>query len=450
MAKVTPVLWTHKPNLVGHAPIRLRFSDARRDLYASLGVAVHPRHWNAKTLRVRKSHPDAEDINALIVSRLAAAGKAQLALLNTDQAVTAESLQAALAPAGKRGRPACFLRYVEEFLDDLETAGKIARVRRERVVVGKLRAYAAPRGGALPFEALTPALLRGFEGYLVGKKENKASTVHANLGTVKNHYRRAIREGVVARESDPFHAYTPPQVERTERAKLSDKELAAIEALDLGERGPGGSMLSRVRDVFLFALYASGTRFGDVARLRRRNVVEEDGALRLGFTAGKTGKRSGLLLPEPAVAVLAPYLVGVDGEAKGPDNFLFPILDAGPSGKPYDLSTPKGEHAAVSSQNAVHNKYLKEIARRAGIQCVLTMHVARHSFADLARRRGWSVYDISKALRHSSLSVTERYLAGSDPDAMDALIKTLFLLPASDVVQSPAQATCPDDDRTPR
>lgn len=426
MAKVTPVLWTHKLNRDGHAPIRLRFSDTRRDLYASIGVAVHPRHWNAAALRVRRSHPDYEEINALIVGRLAVAEKARLALLNGGQTVTAEALKSAVAPTGTRGRPSCFLLYVETFLDDLEAAGKIARVRRERVVVGKLRAYATPRGGKLPFDALTPAFLRGFEGYLVAKKGNKASTVHANLGTVKNHYRRAIREGLVSRESDPFHAYTLPQVERPERAKLSDAELAAIESLDLGERGPNGTLLARVRDTFLFALYASGTRFGDVARLRRRDITEEDGGLRLGFTAGKTGKRSGVLLPEPAVAVLAPYLVHADGTPKAPDDFLFPILSTGPAGKPYDLATPKGMHAAVSSQNTVHNKYLKEIARLAEVRCTLTMHVARHSFADLARRRGWSLYDISKALRHSSVVMTERYLAASDSDALDEEIRKLF------------------------
>ena len=72
MAKVTPVLWEHKLNKDGHAPIRLRFSDARRDLYASLGVAVHPRHWNDRQRRVRKSHDDADEINAL--DRRAAGG----------------------------------------------------------------------------------------------------------------------------------------------------------------------------------------------------------------------------------------------------------------------------------------------------------------------------------------------------------------------------------------
>jgi len=426
VAKVTPILWTHKRRKDGTAPLRLRFSDTHRDLYASLRVAVHPRHWNERQRRVRKSHPDADEINELIAGKLAAAEKIRLGLLSSGEAVTAEALKRALSPSGASGGPRCFLRYVDTFLDELAVSGKVARVRRERVVVGKLRDYATPRGGTLPFETITPAFLRGFEGYLVGKKGNKASTVHANVGTIKNHYRRAIREGIVPRESDPFFAYTPPRIEQAERAKLSDKELAAIETLDLGACGPSGALIARVRDAFLFSLYAAGARFADVARLRRENVVKDEEALRLSYAAGKTGKRTSVLLPEPAVAVLAPYLIGADGSPKAENDLLFPILDARPNGRAYDLTTPEGEHSAISSQNALHNKYLKEIAKLAGVRCNLSFHVARHSFADLARRRGWSVYDIKQALRHSSLAVTERYLAGSDSDALDVQVAKLF------------------------
>ena len=424
MAKASVVLWTHKTNADGHHPVWLRFCDARRTLYASLGVSVHPRFWNGRQRRVRKGHPHADRINELIRKRVEAAEDERLRLLTAGEPVTAERLKAALAPAPAEAGPGCFLRYVEAFLDTLARSGKVAREKRERVVVGKLRAFSAPAGGPLPFGKLTPAFLRDFEAHLVSEHKNTASTVHANMGVVKNHFRRAIREGVVPRESDPFHAYVPPRIERTERPKLSDKELAAIETLDLGRGGPDGPLVARVRDYFLFSLYAAGVRFGDVARFRRSAVVEDGDSVRLAYTAGKTGKRAGVMLPEPAVRILRPYLVGADGKPKGPEDFLFPILDG------YDLSTPRKEHAAVSAQNALANKYLKRVAERAGVRCNLSFHVARHSFADLARRRGWNVYDISKALRHSSLAVTERYLAGDDSAALDAKVTALFDKPA--------------------
>ena len=175
--------------------------------------------------------------------------------------------------------------------------------------------------------------------------------------------------------------------------------MAAIEALDLGARGPDGSLMARVRDAFLFSLYAAGVRFGDVARLRRRNVVEDDGVLRLSYAAGKTGKRTSVLLLEPAVAVLAPYLVREDGPQR---TGRLPVPDPGraPQRRPYDLTTPEGEYAAVSSQNALHNKYLKEIAELAGsgATCRSTSPGTRSRISPAAD--GWSIYQIKQALQH--------------------------------------------------
>ena len=52
----------------------------------------------------------------------------------------------------------------------------------------------------------------------------------------------------------------------------------------------------------------------------------------------------------------------------------------------------------------------------------------RHAeaFADLARVRGIDLHTISKALGHSSLTVTENYLKGFDQDAIDGAMDELF------------------------
>jgi integrase len=52
--------------------------------------------------------------------------------------------------------------------------------------------------------------------------------------------------------------------------------------------------------------------------------------------------------------------------------------------------------------------------------------MARHSFADRARRAGWSLHTIKDALGHATLAVTERYLAGFDAEVLDARMRELF------------------------
>ena len=227
------------------------------------------------------------------------------------------------------------------------------------------------------------------------------------------------------RDADPFFSYSPPRAKRPERHKLTEAELGRIERLDLGARGPAGPLLSRVRDYFLFSLYTAGMRFADVARLRCENIAEvvtEDGerVWRLTYTMGKTGKRATVKLIPQAQRIALLYLDRGDGRPKPADAFLFPMLEKG------ETADPKTEWDAIGKQNALVNKYLRKLAEKAEVKGRLSFHVARHSFADLARRRGWDVYAISKALAHSGLAITERYLAGFDGELVDKKMDELF------------------------
>ena len=416
MARYTPVLWKHKPQPNGHYPIWLRFSDRHRTLYASLSVAIHPRFWNEAKNEVRKGHPHAENINSLIQARLSDVEAERLRLLRERKPVTAEALKAAVAPAGVTAQ-SCFIAYAREKLAEVERHGNINRFKKEGAVLNKLEAFA---GTPLPFDRLTPAFLRKFEGHLIEELGNKASTVQSNLSTLRAHYRRAMRDEVIPREADPFVVYSPPKAERPERQRLTEAELARIERLELGGTGPAAPMIARVRDAFLFSLFCAGIRFGDVATMKVHNLTEEAGGLRLSYRMSKTKKRATLRLIPQAERIARVYMMTEEDKPKGADDFLFPMLQR------YDLTSPRKLANAISAQNALANKYLKKIAAQARVEGTVSFHIARHSFADLARKRGWGIYEISKALAHSGLDITERYLAGFDDELVDSKMSTLF------------------------
>ena len=421
MAAYRPVLWKHKRQSDGHCPIWLRFEGGGRTLYASLGVNIHPRHWNEKRAEVRKGHPQSEGINSLIQARLSCVEAERLRLLREGEPVTAEALKAAVAPADNTVK-SCFLDYAREKLVEVERRGNISRVKKEGTVMNKLEAFA---GSPLPFERITPAFLRIYESHLIEKLGNKASTVQSNVGIIRAHYRRAVREEIIPRELDPFVVYQPPRAEKPHRHKLTADELARIEKLRLGQSGPSASLIARVRDAFLFSVYCAGVRFGDMATMKVGNITEETDAegntrLRLSYRMSKTKKRATLRLIPQAERIARAYMTDEDGREKGSDDFLLPMLQR------YDLSTPRKRLNAISAQNTLHNKYLKMIAEKAEVKGILSFHVSRHSFADLARKRGWGVYEISKALAHSGLAITERYLAGFDDELVDSKMSTLF------------------------
>ena len=301
--------------------------------------------------------------------------------------------------------------FADRHVQDLEKRGNIGRQRRLKATLGKLRGFA---GEPLYFDRLTVRLLRDFETHCLVKLGNRQSTVATNLSDVRAIINKAVAEGVIEHGDNPFLRFTITQGETPERTKLTPQEVQAIEALNLDE----GSLIWHVRNYFLFAFYAAGVRFSDLAMMTQGRIVEGENGVpdRLVYRMGKTGKRQSIKITLPASRILAHYLA----EDKDTEAFVFPMLDG------YDLSTPRKRYNARSSQNTLVNKYLKKIAEMAGIDKPLSTHIARHSFADLARSAGWSIYDISKALRHASVEMTQRYLKAFDSVALDNRMEELF------------------------
>ncbi len=79
----------------------------------------------------------------------------------------------------------------------------------------------------------------------------------------------------------------------------------------------------------------------------------------------------------------------------------------------------------LQSMNALARTYVRQLAEREGASYV-GFHGARHSFADVLRQNGASVHTISKALGHSSIAVTEAYLAAFDRADVEAEMRNAF------------------------
>lgn len=407
MARVTPILYTHRSNARNESPVYIRIADAGKTRYISLKEYLPPHLWDQGKGAVRRGHPRAAEINKLIADRVAQAYDLVYRLKAEGVAATADHLKEVLSPRDTPKRTTSdFFAFADEVVTALDGRGQVYTSKRYKSICKKLRGYT---GEPFPFAALTPSLLRSYETHLVTHYANGPTTVVTNFNAIRTIYYRAIREGLAEQGTNPFFLFSPRRPQRPERGKLSLEEVAAIEALDL----PTGSPLWHVRNYFLFSFYCAGVRFGDVATLRWGSV--KDG--RLEYMMSKTGTKKSIVLLPQASAIVDRYrpIAGTSDTA-----LVFPLI------RERNTLTPRRLVGAVGSRNAVVNRQLKEIARRAGVRCHLSFHIARHSFADFCRRRGWSVYDISKALGHANITVTERYLRGFDADALDDKMTTLF------------------------
>lgn len=296
-----------------------------------------------------------------------------------------------------------FFAFADEVIEEMERRKQLHTAKRYKSVVKMFKEFA---GEPLPFEDLTVKLLSQWETALI-EKGNKVNTRASKFRVIRAILNKAIDRGVCPQDVYPFRTFSIKR-ERTERTRLSLKQIRSMEKLDLAE----GSLKWHVRNYFLFSFYCAGIRFRDVATMKRKHIRNG----RLKYTMSKTGKVKELKLVPQAQEILDCYL----DEEKKQDDFIFPMLEE------HDTSTLPKLNLAVSRQNVLINNYLKKIADDAELPDDLSFHVSRHSFADFARKQDWSVYDISRALAHSNLRVTERYLKGFDADDLDDKMEQLF------------------------
>jgi integrase len=82
---------------------------------------------------------------------------------------------------------------------------------------------------------------------------------------------------------------------------------------------------------------------------------------------------------------------------------------------------PKNGKERTQYQNAMYliNRKLKEIGKIVGVQIPLTMYVARHSWASVAKNKNVPISVISEGMGHDSEMTTQIYLASLDNTIVD-------------------------------
>jgi site-specific recombinase XerD len=120
-------------------------------------------------------------------------------------------------------------------------------------------------------------------------------------------------------------------------------------------------------------------------------------------------------LPQQAIFILNRY------NTTKTDEPIFPFLS-----KETIIKSKTEILKKIESQNAMMNKNLKKITKKLEINSSYTMHMSRHAWAQLAIKKGIDIYHISKALNHSSVTVTENYLKSIDIEDLEATQSVMF------------------------
>lgn len=234
-------------------------------------------------------------------------------------------------------------------------------------------------------------LMLMYEAWLHGKGITKNSSSFY-MRILRAVYNRAV-EKELTNNRNPFkHVYT--RVDKTLKRAIPLKAIKKIKNLDLFLH----PSLDFARDMFLFSFYTRGMSFIDMAHLKKKDL--QNGIL--SYRRRKTGQQLFIKWEKCMQEIANKHKTDYGSP------YLLPILKY-----PYNNRS--------QYKNALYrtNKNLKEIAKLAGLSIPLTLYVARHSWASIAKSKNIPISVISEGMGHDSEMTTQIYLASLDNSVVD-------------------------------
>lgn len=247
---------------------------------------------------------------------------------------------------------------------------------------------------------INPELMMAYEAYLKTNdiSPNSSSFYMRNLRAV---YNKAVEEGLVT-QREPFkHVYTG--VEKTMKRAISLKIIRLIRTMELKPK----SAYDFARDMFLFSFYTRGMSFVDMAYLKKKDLSHGV----LSYRRKKTGQQLFIRWEKCMEEIVVKYQTEES-------EFLLPIIraEAGNERKQY--------------LNEAHNinRNLKYIGSRLGLSIPLTMYVARHTWASIAKSKHIPLSVISEGMGHDSERTTRIYLTSLNNAEIDKANRLILKL----------------------
>ena len=279
--------------------------------------------------------------------------------------------------------------FMEEVIVNLRKLGKIRISETYTATLNSFCRFREEKDVAL--DKVDSYIMIAYEAYLKtsGVSLNSSSFYMRNLRAV---YNRAVEKELTPQRFPFKHVYTG--IGKTVKRAVPIKVIKQIKEMDLSY----SSSLDFARDMFLFSFYTRGMSLVDMAYLRKKDLANGI----LSYRRRKTGQQLFIKWEKPMQEIADKY------DTKN-SIYLLPII----------------KHSSIEERTqyiyAGHNinRNLKIIGRKLGLSIPLTMYVARHAWASIAKSKNVPLSVISEGMGHDSEATTRIYLASLDNMAID-------------------------------
>lgn len=295
--------------------------------------------------------------------------------------------------------------YFQERIDDLTKEGKIGNADSYQCSRGALKKFVTKKD--LRFSEITFRFLKKYETHLrsTGLKDTTISSYLRSLRAVIN---RAIKDDVCKQEYYPFNKYKISDLDHTtEKRAISKEDIDKIFNVETDEN----TTQLHSKHLFMFSFYAMGMSFKDMTTLKWFDIKGG----RIHYKRAKTGKHFSIKILPPMQTILDYRLE----DNKNDNPYVFDILSA-------SYTNPKAIDVRIKSGLRTYNKHLKEFAKILNLDVKVTSYVSRHSWANILRKKGVSIEDISQGLGHSDLQTTKIYLRDLEDNHLDSVNELLL------------------------
>ena len=264
--------------------------------------------------------------------------------------------------------------YMQEQIERLRGQGKERTV---ETYQSALNSFMKFRDGIdLCFDEMDADLMEHYETEMRSTHHLSRNTTSFYMRILRCVYRKAVGEGL-ALPADPFeNVYTG--VDKTSKRAATLTDIKHIKQLDLS--------------------YMRGMSFIDLAYLRKKDLNSGF----VSYSRRKTGKKLIIRWEKQMQEIIDRY---GDSETQ----YLLPIIER----------EDGTERRQYRNKMLLVNRKLKKIAARAGLTTPLTMYVARHSWASIAKTKNISIGIISEAMGHDSETTTQIYLSSIQTNQID-------------------------------
>lgn len=249
----------------------------------------------------------------------------------------------------------------------------------------------------LTFADITPGILKQYDDYMK-KKGNSDTTISIYLRALRTLFNNAIADGTLSRELYPFgkKRYEIPTARNVKKA-LTLEEIAKIYYHEV----PGNGLQAMAKDFWLFMYLCNGINVKDLCLLKQSDIQGDT----IVYVRAKTQKTKRevepitIYLNDDTKAIIKRWGV----KNLDPNQYIFPILKKS--------MTAERQRQIIQQLTKNINRHMRLIASELGIENDPTTYAARHSFATVLYHADVAPATIKDLFKHSSLKVTENYMA---------------------------------------